>query len=209
MLNTNKLHKTLLSVCLVWLCACQPPAPTAETNNTLFELLPAERTGIDFANSLTETTELNILNYMYFYNGGGVAVGDINNDGLPDLYFSANQKPNKLYLNKGNWQFEDITQKAGVAANLGWTTGVSMADVNADGLLDIYVCQVGGLWASTTATNCSLTMAILLLANKQPNTGLTHRAMPHRVPLLILITTATLICFCSIIPFIVLPITNL
>ncbi len=82
----------------------------------LFSRLPASQTHIDFENKLTERPDLGILNYIYYYNGGGVAVGDINNDGLPDIYFTANSKGhNKLYLNKGNFQFEDITAKAGVA----------------------------------------------------------------------------------------------
>jgi hypothetical protein len=114
-----------------------------EKGPTLFELIPAEESGVAFENKLTSTDSLNILEYLYFYNGGGVAIGDINGDGLPDLYFSGNQVPNKLYLNIGNFQFEDITEKAGVTGDGGWSTGVTMADVNGDGLLDIYVCQVG------------------------------------------------------------------
>jgi enediyne biosynthesis protein E4 len=109
----------------------------------LFTLLPPEETGVHFSNPLTSTTELNIIEYLYFYNGGGVSAGDINNDGLADLYFTGNQVSNRLYLNKGNFQFEDITESAGVSGDGGWSTGVTMADVNGDGLLDIYVCQVG------------------------------------------------------------------
>ncbi len=115
-------------------------------NRGSFERLDARRTGITFANQLTETEELNVLSYEYFYNGGGVAIGDINNDGLPDLYFSANMLPNKLYLNKGDLNFEDITEAAGVAGRPGsWNTGVSMVDINADGYLDIYLCYSGDL----------------------------------------------------------------
>ncbi|GAB2479733.1 VCBS repeat-containing protein [Algoriphagus taiwanensis] len=114
-----------------------------EQKDTLFQLRSSEETGIDFANTLTSNGELNILEYLYFYNGGGVAAGDINNDGWVDLYFTGNQVPNKLYLNRGNFQFEDITESAGVSGSGGWSTGVTMADVNGDGLLDIYVCQVG------------------------------------------------------------------
>ena len=116
-----------------------------EQENRVFEVLPAEQVGIEFSNDLTETDDFNILDYLYFYNGGGVAVGDINGDGLPDIYLSGNQVKNKLYLNKGNMQFEDITDKAGVAGRSDWQTGAVMGDVNGDGLLDIYVCAVVGL----------------------------------------------------------------
>lgn len=112
---------------------------------SLFESLPAGKTGIDFTNKPVENDHLNILYYLYYYNGGGVATGDINNDGLPDIYFTANSTAaNKLYLNKGNFQFEDITAKAGVAGTADWSTGVTMADVNGDGFLDIYVCASSG-----------------------------------------------------------------
>jgi enediyne biosynthesis protein E4 len=113
-----------------------------DNKNLLFEPLESVKTGITFENTLTETEQWNIVQYLYCYNGGGVAVGDINNDMLPDIYFSSNQGSNKLYLNKGNLQFEDITDKAGVADKGGWKTGVTMADVNADGRLDIYVSHV-------------------------------------------------------------------
>ncbi len=115
-----------------------------EGGATNFSRLDASRTGISFANQLTETEELNVLSYEYFYNGGGVAVGDINNDGLPDLYFSGNMTPNKLYLNKGGMQFEDITEKAGLAGRPdGWNTGVNFVDINADGLPDLYLAYSG------------------------------------------------------------------
>ena len=114
-----------------------------DKKQVLFSLLSPERTNVDFINQLTETEQFNMIQYLYFNNGGGVAAGDINNDGLPDLYFTSNQNPNKLYLNKGNLKFEDITETAGVAGKGDWKTGVTMADVNGDGLLDIYVCQVG------------------------------------------------------------------
>ena len=126
---------------LVGLFSCQ--TDSAVPKETLFKFLSPEQTGIQFSNNLTSTSEVNILEYLYFYNGGGVAAGDINGDGLVDLYFTGNQVSNKLYLNKGNFQFEDITESAGVSGDGGWSTGVTMADVNGDGLLDIYVCQVG------------------------------------------------------------------
>jgi hypothetical protein len=110
----------------------------------LFQLLPSKETGIHFSNEISETEELNVLNYEYFYNGGGVAVGDINNDGLPDLFFTANSKPCKLFLNLGGMKFKDITREAGLEGRPNsWKTGVTMADVNGDGLLDIYICYSG------------------------------------------------------------------
>jgi len=109
----------------------------------LFQLLKPEETGIDFINKVEDGEAFNILTYRNFYNGGGVGVGDINNDSLPDLYFTSNQGKNKLYLNKGNLRFEDITEGAGVGGTMDWSTGVTMADINGDGFLDIYVCNSG------------------------------------------------------------------
>ncbi|MEO6232449.1 MAG: CRTAC1 family protein [Ferruginibacter sp.] len=114
-----------------------------QKKDTLFSSLHANETGIDFINRITDSDSTNILEYLYFYNGGGVALADFNNDGLADIYFTSNQQSNKLYLNKGNLKFEDITDKAGVQGKGNWKTGVTIADVNADGLLDIYVCEVG------------------------------------------------------------------
>lgn len=112
-----------------------------ENKDTLFTKLEPESTGIKFKNELFEDGPLNVANYIYFYNGGGVAVGDINNDGLQDILFTGNMVRNRLYLNKGNFKFEDITVKAGVDKLQGWCTGATMADVNRDGLLDIYICR--------------------------------------------------------------------
>ena len=109
----------------------------------LFTLLPSSATGINFANDVQYTEELNAYTFRNFYNGGGVGIGDINNDGLPDIFFCGNLKSNKLYLNKGNFKFEDITDKAGLNSEGVWSTGVTFADVNGDGLLDIYVCKSG------------------------------------------------------------------
>ena len=116
---------------------------TPKNDNKLFELLGNDRTNIDFNNKLTYDNQFNIFTYRNFYTGGGVAVGDINNDGLPDIFFTGNQVANRLYLNKGNFKFEDITDKAGIQKKGKWSTGVCMADVNGDGLLDIYVCYSG------------------------------------------------------------------
>ena len=120
-------------------------AASGDPGERMFELLAPETTGVAFRNDLPETPAFNILNYLYYYNGGGVAVGDVDGDGLPDLYFSANLGPNRLYRNKGNYTFEDVTDRAGVAGPEGWKTGVSMADVNGDGHVDIYVSAVSHL----------------------------------------------------------------
>ena len=125
---------------------CSPePEPTSQLKEEVFKLLDAETTGIDFQNTLSYDREFNVYRYRNYYNGGGVAIGDINNDSLPDVYFIANQEKNRLYLNKGNFQFEDITEKAKVGGTKPWSTGVSMVDINADGYLDIYVCNSGDL----------------------------------------------------------------
>ncbi len=110
-----------------------------------FQLMDTRDTGIDFENNLTFDKKFNVYTYRNYYNGGGVSIGDINNDGLVDLYFTANQSANRLYLNKGNFQFEDITEKAGVGGQKAWSTGVTMADINGDGWLDIYVCNSGDI----------------------------------------------------------------
>lgn len=116
-----------------------------EKESTLFTAVDPDHSGITFSNTLAFDRDFNIYTYRNYYNGGGVALGDVNNDGLIDLYLTGNLKPNKLYVNKGDFKFEDITQEAGVAGTRGWSTGVSMADVNGDGLLDIYVCNSGGI----------------------------------------------------------------
>jgi hypothetical protein len=106
----------------------------------LFQLLPADSTQIDFINRVTEGPNTNVLLYEYFYNGGGVAVGDLNGDGLQDIYFVGNMATNKLYLNKGHMHFQNITTQDIAGRRGPWKTGVTMADVNGDGKLDIYLC---------------------------------------------------------------------
>ena len=128
--------KVYLFWCLVLFGSC-----TAKHGDQLFTPLSPSQTGIRFKNVLKETEEFNVLNYGYFYNGGGVAVGDINNDGLPDIYFTGNMVASRLYLNLGDMKFKEVAEEAGVAAAGLWNTGVTMADVNADGWLDIYVCR--------------------------------------------------------------------
>ena len=110
-------------------------------NKTLFQLV--DNTGIDFENKVADNKLNNSFLFRNFYNGGGVAIGDINNDGLPDVFFTSNMGDNKLYLNKGNLQFEDISGKAGLKQDSMWSTGVTFVDINGDGWLDIYVCNSG------------------------------------------------------------------
>ncbi len=133
-------HRHILACLLLAFAAClsckQKQAPA-----TLFQQM--EHTGINFVNTVQDTPDFNIFTYRNFYNGGGVAIGDINNDGLSDVFLTANSGSNKLFLNKGNWQFEDISEKAGFTNKKKWSTGVVMADVNNDGWLDIYVCNAG------------------------------------------------------------------
>src|SRR3982750_3665226 len=112
-----------------------------QQNTTLFSPMAADDTGINFQNTLFDNPDFNILKYSYFYSGGGVAIGDINNDGFQDILFTGNMVKNRLYLNKGNFKFENITDKAGIAEKQGWCTGATMVDINGDGKLDIYICR--------------------------------------------------------------------
>lgn len=124
---------------LLFLLACHSP----KSADPLFQLQPATTTGISFSNNVTDTHAVNIFNFRNFYNGGGVAIGDVDNDGRPEIFFTSNQGNNRLYHNDGDWHFHDMTQQAGVAGIHKWHTGVTMADVNGDGWLDIYVSNSG------------------------------------------------------------------
>lgn len=124
-------------------CQFEKGPASVEPGEMLFTTMPADYTQIDFVNELDYDRDFNIYSYRNFYNGGGVALGDVNNDGLLDVYFVGNMRPNRLYINKGGFKFEDVTEKAGVAGQQAWSTGVSMADVNGDGRLDLYVCNSG------------------------------------------------------------------
>ncbi len=128
-------------LCIIHACSTLEKEPLQ--TQPLLELIDSKVSGIDFANVVKEDINNNVFGYTNFYNGAGVAVGDINNDGLVDIYFSSNQKGGKLYLNKGDFKFEDITQKSRIGKLSGWKTGVTMVDINQDGLLDIYICRSG------------------------------------------------------------------
>lgn len=145
---------TILACTLLTFFACQPnegevAAPTTENStapkDALFQKITPAETGIDFINKVEDGKDFNVLTYRNFYNGGGVGIGDINNDGLDDIFFTANMASNQLFLNKGNLQFENISEKAGIAGQKGWSTGVSMVDINNDGFLDIYVSNSGDI----------------------------------------------------------------
>ena len=140
--NSIMFNRIALSLLVIFIFSSCSNEKT-ENKDSLFSKLETSETGINFKNEVTNGEDMNIFKYRNFYNGGGVAIGDINNDGLSDVYFTSNQGENKLYLNKGNFKFQDITQKAKVEGTKSWSTGVVMVDINGDGLLDIYVCNAG------------------------------------------------------------------
>ncbi|MEO6038474.1 MAG: VCBS repeat-containing protein, partial [Saprospiraceae bacterium] len=123
------------SLLALMLFACGKTAPKSAVAGQRFTLLPAEQTGVTFRNDLPYSDTFNCYLFRNFYNGGGVAIGDVNNDGLPDLFFCGNMVSNRLYLNRGNFQFEDVTEAAGLTTKNVWTAGVAFADVNGDGWL--------------------------------------------------------------------------
>ena len=135
----------ILWIAALLVAACQNEPTQENLGPTRFSLVASEQSNITFSNKVENQKDFNIFKYRNFYNGGGVAIGDINNDGLADIYFTANMGANKLYLNKGNWVFEDISEAAGVQGNKPWSTGVVMVDINQDGLLDIYVSNAGNM----------------------------------------------------------------
>ncbi len=152
----NKIFQ-YLAIIAVCISACEDKGNeevkgTETTDNKVFELLSADSSGLDFSNLLVESDSMNVIVYQYFYNGSGVGMGDINNDGLQDLFFSSNYGKSKLFLNKGDMKFEDITDKSGIVTS-GFCTGVTMADANGDGFLDIYVCRSNPFFSSEKRTN--------------------------------------------------------
>ncbi|KAA6438212.1 VCBS repeat-containing protein [Dyadobacter flavalbus] len=156
------IRKPILFILIAIVAACH-----SNKKQTLFERLPAEQTGVHFANKLQENDQLNILTYEYFYNGGGVGAGDFNNDGLTDLFFAGNMTGSPLYLNQTKGKnkpirFEDFTEKSGIKVPGGWARGVALTDINADGYLDIYVCRAGPKQAGLLSN--------LLFVNQKDNT---------------------------------------
>ncbi len=137
-------HKLLFGILFIFFISCQSEKK-ADTKDALFQLMPSSQTGITFNNKVKDDGEYNDFNYRNFYNGGGVAIGDVNNDGKPDIFFTSNQGECKLYINEGNWKFKDVTAGSGLNKYHRWHTGVTMVDINGDGWLDIYISNSGGL----------------------------------------------------------------
>ncbi len=164
----------LLFIVILTLAGCQNKDIATDK---LFSVLPESYTGISFSNDLQHTESFNAYLYKNFYNGGGVAIGDVNNDGLPDVYFCGNQKDNELYLNQGGLKFENITKAAGVASKNVWSSGASMVDVNGDGWLDIYVCKSG----SPEGENRNNELFINNGADKNGNVTFTEKAKEYRI----------------------------
>jgi len=146
-------------------------------SNSLFRRLISDSTGIHFANNVVYDDAFNVYTYRNFYNGGGVGIGDINNDGLPDLFFCGNQQSNRLYLNKGNFKFEDITDKAGLESAGVWSTGVTFADVNGDGWLDIYVCKSGDFKSRNRSNQLFINNHNLTFTEKSAEYGLNNMGL--------------------------------
>jgi len=144
-MNRPALITILLALACAWLFpSCNKSEPQQKTQpEYLFSNIPVTESGVNFRNTVRENNMFNFINYIYIYNGGGVGIADFNKDGLNDIYFTSNQNANKLYINKGDFEFEDVTDAYGVADAQGWTTGVSLIDINNDGYMDIYVCKSG------------------------------------------------------------------
>lgn len=151
---------------------CKHEKKTTTKTDSLFELVPHELSGINFINKITDEKNLNIFLYRNFYNGGGAGIGDINNDGLADIYMISNLEENKLYLNLGDFRFKDITTTSGTAGKRAWSTGVTMVDINADGFLDIYVSSAGNVWGDNRKNELFINNGDLTFTEKAEEYGL-------------------------------------
>src|SRR5688572_17342357 len=142
--NSSKKVGHQINIIFIGVMICLSSCSKKEDQkDVLFQLLDYKTTGINFSNNLSYNQEFNLFKYIYFYNGSGIGAGDFNKDGMTDLFFGSNQGQNKFFLNKGSIKFEDVTKQALIPDDGGWTTGISVIDINNDGLLDIYVCRVG------------------------------------------------------------------
>ncbi len=171
--------KTLQGLFLILILLLLPSCKSGRDSGqdgVLFTLLPSRSTGIDFANMLEDGKDFNILTYRNFYNGGGIAIGDINQDGLEDLFFTSNLNSNKLYLNKGDLKFEDITEVAGVGGVGAWSTGATIVDLNNDGLMDIYVCNSGHIEGDERANELYINNGDLSFTEQAEEWGLKSNA---------------------------------
>lgn len=170
------LSRIFIGCAIITTVACSNEQPGyVPPANPLFTQLDKLQTGVGFRNDLLDDAGFNVFNYRNFYNGAGVGIGDINNDGLADIFFTSNQGKNQLYLNKGNMQFEDITDKAGVGGSKRWSTGVAMADINGDGLLDIYVCNSGNIAGDDRANELYINRGDLQFTEEAAGYGLEEK----------------------------------
>ncbi len=190
-----------LLVLAILFSGCQNTQPKRFTELTV------SQTGINFKNTLSESLELNILNYLYFYNGAGVAAADFNNDGLVDLYFTANQEADQLYLNQGSFQFKNVTEEAKINNVGNWTTGVTHVDINHDGLLDIYICKIGNYRNIKGKNLLYISQGINeegvpIFKEDAASYGLDFSGFSTQAAFLIMIWTVTWTCFYLTIPYI-------
>ncbi len=169
----KRYHQILLFLALTLLVySCQSDDSDSVSGDTLFQRVASDHSGVTFVNEVKDGKDFNVLTYRNFYNGGGVGIGDINNDGLDDLFFTANANPNQLYLNKGDLKFEDISSSAGIARSGGWSTGVTMVDINADGYLDIYVSNSGDIAGDDRKNELYINNGDLTFAERAADYGL-------------------------------------